>query len=63
MGFFDGVRECSQRRGGGHQWGEPQKAGSSFKQTCGVSSWGDSRAEVMARSQDFDRANRRGRLW
>lgn len=66
MGFFSGVRECNQRNGGRHSWGEPQKAGGDFKQTCddcGVSSWGSSEAEGMARSREFDRANRSGRLW
>lgn len=68
MGFFDGVKECNDRNGGRHRWGEPKEmkrfdGGKDYKQTCndcGVSSWGKSKNEVQGRSQEFDKAQRRG---
>lgn len=66
MGLFNRT-DCD----GKHDWSEPQRSelwgNVSHYVKCGrgdceVKSWGDSPAEAMAHAQDFDRAQREGRL-
>lgn len=70
MGFFSGVKECNEKNGGRHPFGEPEPrgrfdGGTDYSQRCGdcgVTAWGSSPAEAMDRARDVDRANRDGRL-
>jgi hypothetical protein len=66
MGFFDGVLDCNKRNGGAHPWSPPYRRGADYRvdceDDCRVSCWGKTPDEAMANAQDFDRANRRGRL-
>jgi hypothetical protein len=76
VGFMNGVLGCSAANGGKHRWGrvhkEPDRTvlgircRGDFQVTCrgcGVTAHGRTAAEAMREAQDFDRANRAGRLF